>query len=110
MKGGIKSLIFSRFLFSYFDRIDDILADSDSELENDIIMDDEQKPDQRPKKKARSKDERYIHEDIDDIVDLADVNAMSKITCKLKNIIVLFLKQNSKSFKSLFLFFSYKTG
>lgn len=62
-------------------RIDDILADSDSELENDIMMDDE--AEQRPKVKAkRPKEQRYIREDADTIVDLADINAMSKITCK----------------------------
>lgn len=37
----------------------------------------------RPKVKVkRSKDQRYIREDADTIVDLADINAMSKITCK----------------------------
>lgn len=70
-------------MFFFFScRIDDILADSDSELENDIMMDGE--ADQRPKVKAkRSKEQRYIREDADTIVDLADINAMSKITCKL---------------------------
>lgn len=64
-----------------FRRIDDILADSDSELENDIMMDDE--TEQRPKVKAkRSKEQKYIREDADTIVDLADINAMSKISCK----------------------------
>lgn len=58
------------------------MADSDSELENDILMGDEDKPEQRSKKKTRSRGERYIHENVDDIVDLADINAMSKITCK----------------------------
>lgn len=67
------------FFFSC--RIDDILADSDSELENDIMMDGE--ADQRPKVKAkRSKEQRYIREDAETIVDLADINAMSKISCE----------------------------
>lgn len=66
---------------AFFHRIDDILADSDSELENDILMDDE--ADQRPKVKAkRAKEQKYIREDADTIVDLADINAMSKISCK----------------------------
>lgn len=67
--------------FSLWHRIDDILADSDSELENDILMDDETKPEQKTKKKNRARDDRYIREDVDHIVDLADINAMSKITC-----------------------------
>lgn len=38
---------------------------------------------QRPKVKAkRSMEQKYIHEDADTIVDLADINAMSKISCK----------------------------
>lgn len=37
---------------------------------------------QRPKVKAkRSKEQKYIREDADTIVDLADINAMSKISC-----------------------------
>lgn len=44
-------------------------------------MDDE--ADQRPKVKAkRPKEQKYIREDADTIVDLADINAMSKISCK----------------------------
>lgn len=73
---------FSRIFFIFFiHRIDDILADSDSELENDIMMDDD--AEQRPKVKVkRSKEQKYIHEDADTIVDLADINAMSNISCK----------------------------
>lgn len=64
-------------------RIDDILADSDSELENDIMMDAEEQPEARGRKNKNKKEERkYIQEDADDIVDLADINAFSKITCK----------------------------
>lgn len=57
------------------------MADSESELANDIMMGDE--TEQRPKVKAkRSKKQIYIHEDADTIVDLADVNTMSKISSK----------------------------
>lgn len=37
---------------------------------------------ERPKKKARSKEEKYIYEDADTIVDLADIKAMSNIASK----------------------------
>lgn len=83
-----RTLNYKSIIPEFSSSIDDILADSDSELENDIMMDDESKPEQRPKKKARSRDERYIHEDLDDIVDLADVNAIGKITCKFTRIIL----------------------
>lgn len=72
---------------------EDILADSDSDgddmeedddgLQEDILMDANAQSAERPKKKARRKDEKYIHEDADTIVDLADIKAMSKISCKL---------------------------
>lgn len=40
-----------------------------------------------PRKRSKGKEEqKYIHEDPEQIVDLADINALSKITCKLKNI------------------------
>lgn len=79
---AIDFICFLIFLCLVF-RIDDILADSDSELENDIMMDTDENPERREKKKAnRSKAQKYIHEDADTIVDLADINAMSKITCK----------------------------
>lgn len=71
---------------------EDILADSDSDdddmeqeddgLQEDILMDASASSAVRPKKKARRKDEKYIHEDADTIVDLADIKAMSKISCK----------------------------
>lgn len=41
--------------------------------------------DQRSKKKARSVEEKYIYEDADTIVDLADIKAMSSIASKLKD-------------------------
>lgn len=57
------------------------MADSDSELENDIMMDDD--GEKRPKvvKAKRLMERKYIHENADTIVDLADISAMSKITC-----------------------------
>lgn len=73
---------------------DDILADSDSEdggdddddgLQEDILMDTSGPSTDRPKKKAHRKDEKYIHEDADTIVDLADIKAMSKISCKFRS-------------------------
>lgn len=73
---------------------EDILADSDSDgeeadedddgLQEDILMDTSTQSAERPKKKVHRKDEKYIHEDADTIVDLADIKAMSKISCKLK--------------------------
>lgn len=56
--------------------------DSDDDLQEDILMDNDGE-DKRPKKKAsRSADEKYIYEDADTIVDLADIKAMSNIACK----------------------------
>lgn len=88
----------------------DILADSDSdnELQEDILMDRDDAQTERPKKKARRKQEKYIYEDADTIVDLADIKAMSSIASK-KNFFqeifsILFI--NSVEFSS----FSYKTG
>lgn len=80
---------------------EDILADSDSDedanenddddgLQEDILMDSSDRPAERPKKKARRKDEKYIHEDADTIVDLADIKAMGKISCKSWDQICLF--------------------
>lgn len=63
---------------------EDILADSDSdnELQEDILMDRDDSKAERPKKKARSKQEKYIYEDADTIIDLADIKAMSSIASK----------------------------
>lgn len=76
------------------------MADSDSDgdeadedddgLQEDILMDKSTQAAERPKKKAHRKDEKYIHEDADTIVDLADIKAMSKISCKLKNTYLTF--------------------
>lgn len=57
-------------------------SDSDEELHEDILMDTEDKPADRPKKKARSKEQKYIYEDADTIVDLADTKSMRNIACK----------------------------
>uniref|UniRef100_A0A7G3B2B6 Uncharacterized protein n=1 Tax=Lutzomyia longipalpis TaxID=7200 RepID=A0A7G3B2B6_LUTLO len=54
------------------DTIDDVLADSDSDF-------DEEQPKEPPKKSKKAK-EAFIKEDADTIVDLADVNAIGKIT------------------------------
>lgn len=62
---------------------EDILADdSDDELQEDILMGDQNGAGERPKKKARAVEEKYIHEDADTIVDLADIKAMSSIASK----------------------------
>lgn len=57
-------------------------SDSDEELQEDILMDNDAAIAERPKKKARGKQEKYIVEDADTIVDLADMKAMSSIACK----------------------------
>lgn len=60
--------------------------DDDGGLQEDILMDKSGQPAaERPKKKAHRKDEKYIHEDADTIVDLADIKAMSSIGCKLNH-------------------------
>lgn len=95
----MRKKLIRKFFFSYFlkffnahDRIDflsnnsdeDILADSDSdnELQEDILMNRDDAPAERPKKKARGKQEKYIYENSDTIVDLADIKAMSSIASK----------------------------
>lgn len=54
----------------------DILADSDSDLDDDMEVD------KQPTKKTKQR-ETYIQEDPDSIVDLADINSIGKITCKM---------------------------
>lgn len=54
----------------------DILADSDSDLDDDMEVD------SQPVKKTK-RSETYIQEDPENIVDLADINSIGKITCKL---------------------------
>lgn len=84
---------------------EDILADSDSddELQEDILMDTEDKPQQRVIKKARSREQKFIHEDANTIVDLADTKAMSSIACEYQK--QFSLSQESKSI-ILFSFYS----
>lgn len=67
-------------------------------------MDVNDQPAERPKKKARRKDEKYIHEDADTIVDLADIKAMSSIGCKLLRYFVPFETVNRlNQFKSIYI-------
>ncbi|GAB0088077.1 RRP12-like protein [Sergentomyia squamirostris] len=55
------------------DTIDDVLADSDSDFDDD-------EPEEKPVKKSKKNKQNFIKEDADTIVDLADVNAIGKIT------------------------------
>lgn len=61
--------------FCFFLSLQDILADSDSDLDDDMEVD------KQPAKKTKQR-ETYIQEDPDSIVDLADINSIGKITCK----------------------------
>lgn len=54
-----------------FNRIDDILTDSDSDLESE---------DEKTKENKPAKNAVYIQEAPDSIVDLADLNEFSKVT------------------------------
>lgn len=81
MEFYLEYFLFSIFFSIYLNSIDDVLADSDSDLENDIMLDAEEKGEQRTRKTG-AKDQKYIHEDAESIVDLMDINAMSKISCK----------------------------
>lgn len=65
--------------FHLFCRIDDILGDSDSDLD---IMDDEKKAQVNAVKQKRKQHESFIQEAGDDIVDLVDVNSIGRITSK----------------------------
>lgn len=69
----------NHFDFNLFS-IDDILADSDSDMSDD----DKENPKQKSKedKKKSKNPETYIHETEDSIVDLADPDAFSRITSK----------------------------
>lgn len=68
-------------------RIDDILADSDSDLPEDMETEDgvaTTKPGMS-KSKSKSKQPRstYIREDVDEIVDLADLKSIGNVLSKL---------------------------
>lgn len=65
---------FILFLFS----IDDILADSDSDMSDD--------DEKENAKKAKKNPQTYIRETEDSIVDLADADAFSRITSKSRHI------------------------
>lgn len=64
-------------------------------------MDSSGKQAERPKKKAHRKDEKYIHEDADTIVDLADIRAMSKISCKFRSAFHLFSRVGNPIFLNI---------
>ncbi|XP_032528017.2 RRP12-like protein [Danaus plexippus] len=57
--------------------LDDILKDSDSELE---LFDEEERPRNKVKSKTKSRNQAWIQDDPDNIVDLADVSSARKIT------------------------------
>lgn len=75
-------ILFIFLLISFLNSIDDILADSDS----DMSIDDEEAGPKGKKANAKAEkkkeQETYIRETEDTIVDLADPNAFSKITSK----------------------------
>lgn len=64
-------------------------SDTDEELQEDILINSSEQQAQRPKKKAHSKEEKYIHEDADNIVDLADIKAMRSIGSKCSQFIII---------------------
>lgn len=64
--------------FYCFFSIDDILADSDSDLPDD--MDDDDEEDKTKTKKQRN---TFIREDPEDIVDLADIKSIGNVLSKL---------------------------
>lgn len=95
------------FSINFFDSDDDILADSDSdeELQEDILMDSKGESTGNQKKKTHRKEVKYIHEDADNIVDLADIKAMSSIASessylikdkimKFTNLLILYFSQS----------------
>lgn len=56
-------------------------SDSDDELQNDILMGSDGQQAEHPRKKG-TKEEKYIFENSENIVDLADIKAMSSIASK----------------------------
>ena len=68
-------LQFFTFSFVFFHSIDDILADSDSDLSGE---------DEKENTKKSKNPQTYIRETEDSIVDLADSNAFSRITSEFK--------------------------
>lgn len=67
--------------------IDDILADSDSEIDDEEDAKHGRRNSQQPATKKRKKDQTYIQESPEAIVDLADLNSIGKITSKLLHFI-----------------------
>lgn len=70
--------------FSIFS-IDDILADSDSDLDDDMDVDDgklSRDAATTHKRLGKKQHETFIQEDPDSIVDLTDLNAIGQITSK----------------------------
>lgn len=77
-------------------------SDEDDDLQENILMDTNDESNERPKKKAKRKETKYIHEDVDHIVDLADIKAMSSIACEFLNI--LQTKNQNLEFEIFFFF------
>lgn len=64
-------------------------------------MGNENGADERPKKKARAVEEKYIYEDADTIVDLADIKAMSSIASEFARINKISARENVHLLRSL---------
>lgn len=56
-------------------------SDSDEELQEDILMGSDDQRTERSKNKGK-KEEKYIYENSENIVDLADIRAMRSIASK----------------------------
>lgn len=61
--------------------IDDILADSDSDLPEEMDEDDNE-DNQKGKGKAKKQQNTFIREDPEDIVDLADIKSIGNVLSK----------------------------
>lgn len=69
----------------YFFSIDDILADSDSDLPEDMDEDESPAHDKTKSKKQRN---TFIREDPEDIVDLADIKSIGNVLSTLENYLI----------------------
>lgn len=67
------------FVYLFVFSIDDILADSDSDLPEDMDEDDTPAHDKSKSKKDR---DTFIREDPEDIVDLADIKSIGNVLSK----------------------------
>uniref|UniRef100_A0A1B0D7S8 Uncharacterized protein n=1 Tax=Phlebotomus papatasi TaxID=29031 RepID=A0A1B0D7S8_PHLPP len=77
------------------DTIDDVLADSDSDFDEDEV-------EEKPQRKSKKTKDAFIKEDADTIVDLADVNAIGKITTsrpEKESVLVKKQKDPNRGFK-----------